>query len=968
LQPLNNIHLVYYSQDLLSIVSKEIAAQTSTLLPDLSKVVVLLPSLQSQSVLREKILKEVSQLGHQVIFPPTITTLHHWVISQHHINKPILSQYARELILVDAVKQQPDLFASANPWGIANELLSLFDAMLLNDFKPIEFGNYYQAEHQDLSHALLHESDLVKLLWEAWLSQISDEAFIDPIQNYSNALESVNISNNEIVYCIGLDQLSTLECKFLNKVEQQSKLNFYAYASNNETLSRCSTWLNKYICNTTQLRFQENNLATSRSNFYDSVFISNELNIKQRAESFSAENSDPLQGHLSLYKTNGFEQHTHAIDIQIRIWLHENKNNIGVVTTDRKLIRRLRAVLEHANVSVNDTAGWALATTSAAVVIEWWLQLAEENYPAKQLLAIANSPFFPKADHDLHTRAINVLEKEIILQLNLHSGIHRYRSGIEKIQARSKTIELSVFEYLTGFLDQIEASVQLLSKLYSKKSYPLHIFINQLLSSLKPIGFYTTLHNDDAGKQIIDLFEDQMMHFKLIDNKITWSESRRFMSRIFDQQNYKPPTSQSANINKVTFCSLEQSRLQTFDALIIASMEKNNFPGKTNNYVFFNEQVRTELKIPTWRDDHARHLHQFRSLLDCSEHILITVQTENNGEKTTQSPWLEAIETFYYLAYKRTLINSDLEHLVAQDSSQITRVSEIPLPAQSTQPNPILIPELKPENISISQYQSLINCPYQYFALSCLKLSQTNELEEDLGKADFGSLVHLSIHAFFSNLDYLPGPFVDKVTTHNRDDAEDMLCLISKQAFSQSTDVQSNEGFNNELWLQRWLNLIPKFIDWEIKRQARYTPQSHEAEKKLSINNSSQVYGRLDRVDKSENGFSIVDYKTGVTPTKKSIMAGEQVQLPMYALLNESNTSEKTSQVEFVAIGDNNTVRSNAVIKNEELEQLKIDHTERLQSFFQQLNQDAPLTALANHDTCKRCTASGVCRNSFWAQ
>ena len=43
------------------------------------------------------------------------------------------------------------------------------------------------------------------------------------------------------------------------------------------------------------------------------------------------------------------------------------------MTTDRKLVRRLRAVLEHANIAVNDAAGWALATTSAAVVIEWWL-------------------------------------------------------------------------------------------------------------------------------------------------------------------------------------------------------------------------------------------------------------------------------------------------------------------------------------------------------------------------------------------------------------------------------------------------------------------------------------------------------------------------------------------------------------------------------------------------------------------
>lgn len=961
---LNNIELVHYSQDILRLVSREIAKHTTDLLPNLSNVVIFLPNQLSQTTLRENILREISKLGHDAVIPPTLTTLRQWVRSKHQVSKPMLSQYARELILVDAVKQQPDLFSSANPWGIANELLSLFDAMLLNDIKPTEFNNYYQVEKKDVSHALLHESELVKLLWEAWLLQISDEEYIDPIQTYSHALNNVNTSENELFYCIGLDQLSKLECNFLNRVEQHSKLFFYAYASNIDCSTRGDDWLTKYINADTQLNYHSNESSTPYSALFDSVFSDNELNIKQRAESFADNHADPLKAHLSIYKDNSFEQHTKAIDIQIRIWLNENKQNIGVVTTDRKLARRLRAVLEHANISVNDAAGWALATTSAAVVVEWWLQLVEERYPAKQLLALANSPFFPIEDNDLHEKAINVFEKKIILALNLHSGLHRYRDAIEKIQARSKTIDQSIFDYLTTLLDKFETSAQLLAKLHNKKTYPLHRFIHELLSSLKPIGIYTTLNNDDAGKQIIDLFEDQIAHFKLIDNKMSWSESRRFMSRIFDQQNYKPPTSK----NSVTFCSLEQSRLQSFDALVIASMDKNNFPGTTNNYVFFNEQVRTELKIPTWRDDHSRHLHQFRSLLDCSENILITVQTENNGEKTTPSPWLEAIETFYFMAYNHSLLNSDLEYLVAQDSTNVTQISEIPFPTQSVQPSPVLIPGLKPENISISQYQSLINCPYQYFTLSCLKLSQTNELKEELGKADFGSLVHHSIHAFFTNIDYLPGPFNNKVTTHNRDEAEEMLNLISKQAFSQSTNMESNDGFNNELWLQRWLNLIPKFIDWEIKRQTSHTPHNHEAAKKLNINDSSQIHGRLDRVDKFADGFSIIDYKTGMTPTKKSIIAGEQVQLPMYALLNESNTDEKTSQVEFVAIGDNNTVKSIAMIKDNQLDSLKSEHLHRLQTFFRSLNQDIPFTALASDETCERCEAFGVCRKSFWGR
>lgn len=963
---LNNIQLVHYSNDLLKIVSKAIAVQTEHLLPDLRKVTVFLPNQLSQNLLREAILREIEKHGHTAIFPPTLTTLRQWARNEHQTNKPVLSQYARELILVDAIKQQPDLFSSANPWGVANELLSLFDAMLLNNIKPLEFNNYYLSEDKGISHALLHESDLIKVLWEAWLQQITNEDYLDPTQAYTDALNNICFSNQDIFFCVGLDQLSKLECDFLNRIDKQSTLFYYAYASNKDNSARTDFWLKKYLSPDTQLSFHHDKEHNLYSTLLDEVYTDNKKSIKQRAEDFANDYpesiNDPINSHLSIYKSHSFEQHTKAIDVQIRIWIHKNIQNIGVVTTDRKLVRRLRAVLEHANIAVNDSAGWALATTSAAVVVEWWLQLIEERYPAKQLLALANSPFFPVDDIGLHEQAIKLFEKEVILAFNIHNGIHHFRSAIEKIQSKNNTVDESIYEYLSNLLDKFEASAQILAKLHNHKSYPLHRFINELINSLKPIGLYTTLSNDDAGKQIIDLFEDQAAHFKLVDNNLSWSESRRFLSRIFDQQNYKPPTAKTS----VTFCSLEQSRLQRFDALIIASVDKNNFPGTSNNYIFFNEQVRAELNIPTWRDDHARHLHQFRSLLDAAEKILITVQTEQNGEKTTPSPWLEAIESFYHIAYKKQLTNNMLESLVEQESSCVKVTSEIPLPSTCTQPSPVLTPELKPESISISQYQSLVNCPYQYFTLSCLKLSQTNELKEELGKADFGSLVHQSIHAFFSNQPNLPGPFTSKITTHNRKDAEDMLNLISKQIFSRSSAIATSDDFNDELWLQRWLNLIPKFIDWEIKRQENYTPQHHEISKKLAIDTSSQVHGRLDRVDKYADGYAIIDYKTGLTPTKKSIVAGEQVQLPMYALLNESNSEKPTTQVEFVSIGENNTVKTLATIKGDELNSLKSEHLHRLQSFFIDLNKDTPFTALATDDTCERCDAFGVCRKNYW--
>jgi len=192
-----------------------------------------------------------------------------------------------------------------------------------------------------------------------------------------------------------------------------------------------------------------------------------------------------------------------------------------------------------------------------------------------------------------------------------------------------------------------------------------------------------------------------------------------------------------------------------------------------------------------------------------------------------------------------------------------------------------------------------------------------------------------------------------------------MLDSISDVVFMQANTTH-NEDINIDLWLQRWKRLIPNFIDWEIKRQQEHTPKLHETVVTVNVNEHFQAYGRLDRVDNNRDGDAIIDYKTGQTPAKKSIINGEQVQLPMYALLNDETNSANTTQVEYVSIGDKNTVKENATIKDVELEDLKKMHLDRLHTFFQSMNQDIPFTAFASDETCQRCDAYGICRKPFW--
>ena len=934
-------------------VGKDILKTHSELLPDLHNITIFLPSLQYQNEFCIKLVKNAEKYNFNALILPRCTTLHEWAFSNYPPDKPLLSQHSRELIFVDALKQQPSLFSNTNPWAIASELLSLFDAMLLNNLKNISIENQLEDANSSIPAVISQEADLVKILWEAWKQQLSIEHALDPIAAYVNALDNIEVLKDSIFYTIGIDDISQCELSLLCKIETVSNLKTFLYANDTKLSNKSEQTIRKHSHANIYGDQYSYDRISPYSKFLDSVFADNKLNIKQRADKFVEKYSNsPVNSKLFIYKCDSFEIHAKAIDIKIRKWIYDDKKNIAVVSTDRKLVRRLRAVLEHANIKVNDYGGWAFSTTSAAAVIECWLRIIEDDYPANDILALFYSPFFPiKEDISFHENAIMFFEKNILLKYEIQYNLKQYFHALDEYHSNENN-EPNV-EYLITVLEYIDRATNNIAKLRDTNYFSLHQFIDELLNSLKVVGLYTNLKKDDAGKQIIELFESQNSIFRKIDNQLDWTECRHFLAHILDIQNYKPPKVDSC----ITFCSLEQSRLLNFDALVIASADKDHLPGLSSNYIFFNESIRSELKIPTWRDAKALRLYHFRRILEAAPNILVTIQTKNNDEKLMVCPWVEAIESFHKFAYGTDLSDKELEILVEGENSVVTHQQHISLPELTVQPSPALVKELKPDSISISQFQLLVNCPYQFFVDVCLNITKTQEQSENLDKANFGNLVHKCIHAFFINDASLPGPFGEKVTLHNFKDAESMLISISKNVFSKHIA----RSFSNELWLRHWLRLIPKFIKWEIQRQKEFTPTKHEISLSNNIKENISLHGRVDRIDSSSYGNAIIDYKTGQTPSRKSIIAGEHVQLSSYALLDEN-----CCQIEYVTIGKNNDVKTEARIKGDELQELVDANLNRINIFSKNLNSGIHFTAHADDDTCRWCEVRGLCRRDYW--
>jgi len=274
-----------------------------------------------------------------------------------------------------------------------------------------------------------------------------------------------------------------------------------------------------------------------------------------------------------------------------------------------------------------------------------------------------------------------------------------------------------------------------------------------------------------------------------------------------------------------------------------------------------------------------------------------------------------------------------------------------------TRPAPVIGAGQLPQHWTASTHQRLIDCPYRFFAADILQLSAREEIREALEKADYGEYVHRILQAFHGGVRELPGPWQGPLTNTERVSATSMLNDISQAVFKMAVE----ENLLARSWLKRWLAYIPDYIDWTIERQKQWQPHTTELRLQRETVNGVRFKGRVDRIDKADNQWAIIDYKTGMTPGVDTVIEGEAVQLPSYALLSET----EVNRVEYVQF-DKNKINDSVNLKGEELQQLVHATEQRLLTIQTAIDQGSPLPAWGDPGVCRYCEFDGVCRRDSW--
>ena len=472
---------------------------------DLSSLFILLPSSQAVEQFNPTLYNAIPA-NTSAIIPPWSGTLKNWATTFATNPKPgeIIGNHARQLLFIEALQQHPTLFKEENQWQVAQALLDLFDDLNLNQKQLFNSAEEWQ---EQLQHAygleeqhehLLYESKLVFTLWHAWQQQLDESQLIDETADYIAKLQNVQpaLKQTYQFICIGYSQYSRTEKEFIQSLVDKNQCQIIDYVINDDVPETSIT----HSCDNVF------------SDFINRAFTPSTTPLTQRANEFSNQHTDKTELPFSTYLATNDEEQVRAIDFFVRQNLLAGKNNIVVISEDRKLSRRLRALLERANVQLNDKAGWSLATTQASTVVERWLECIEEDFSAYPLLDCLKSPFVKITDDiltiDDFQKNIYRLEHDIIFHENVSSNIDQYKKQLKRRLKRLTHWPQNSYNELISTLDFIQGSATDLSKLHSTRGkIPLSKFLNTLLDSLDKLGVLSKYKNDDAGLRLLETFE-----------------------------------------------------------------------------------------------------------------------------------------------------------------------------------------------------------------------------------------------------------------------------------------------------------------------------------------------------------------------------------------------------------------------------------------------------------------------------
>jgi len=437
---------------------------------------------------------------------------------------------------------------------------------------------------------------------------------------------------------------------------------------------------------------------------------------------------------------------------------------------------------------------------------------------------------------------------------------------------------VAILEYLSQILLQIKSNLNSDSeqdKITKAFVYSIFKVLNQLISyfSLHPnIDDIKTLHA--IYKQVIDVAEVSF---------------------------------EGEPLNGLQLMGVLESRVLDFESVIITSVNEGKFPAGKSANSFIPYDVKKEYGLPTFKEKDAIYTYHFYHLLQRAKNVYLLYNSDSEGlDAGEKSRFITQLEV------ERTTGGKPKFHIY---NPEVPAKANQPMIVPKTESVMLRLKEIASDKgFSPSALTTYIRNPIQFYFQRILRISESDEVEENVAVNTLGTIIHGALEDLYR-------PLMGRILTAQdiencKKQVDDFVLAQFKKVYKEGEIKKGRNLLAFEVAKRNVHNFLK--VELEALNQGDVV-QIIALEEKLErvlehadLPFPVTIAGNVDRIELRNGRIRIIDYKTGkVEKTNvtlkdwagltSEIKNDKIIQILAYAFMYEPQTKGREMEVGIIS-------------------------------------------------------------------
>ena len=353
----------------------------------------------------------------------------------------------------------------------------------------------------------------------------------------------------------------------------------------------------------------------------------------------------------------------------------------------------------------------------------------------------------------------------------------------------------------------------------------------------------------EHDRAVIDVVREELFYFEKILPALGEASLKSALHLFINR--LKNKSTDDVHGGKVTVMGLLETRLVSYDGVIVVNFNEGVVPRKSEKDLFLNSATRSKAGLPTTSERQDLQKLYYHTLFSQARRVEISYVSSNDA---VPSRFLTQ------LGLPLSTIQGDALYapvVMKEGSYEKTALKEISGDY-----------DFSKRQLSATGLKTFLSCKRKFY-YRYIEGIKNHEIAKDMPKEhEVGSALHKALQMVYEK----------------QSSFSDINAL--RKAVSEALEESGGKSVLDKYLHKLWIKKMEPFFKHEIERFKDI--RIHSCEKKLKCEvRGINLYGEIDRIDSTLEGLEVLDYKSGkyLTYTSRTLENATDFQLEFYYLL-----------------------------------------------------------------------------------